>query len=64
MAAHPLATLIGPVVYWIHFSARTGRWPRVWLALHRLLSAPLLLRPPERSLSADGVRISCRAVSD
>jgi hypothetical protein len=63
MAAHPLARLIGPIVYWIHFSARTGRCPRVWMALHRLMSVPLLLRPPERSLSVDGLRISCRAVS-
>src|SRR5688500_13643641 len=52
------------VEFWVRFSSRVGRFPRAWVLLHRLLSAPLLVRLPQRSLAVDGVRVVCRVRSD
>ena len=46
------------------FSSRVARFPGAWVLLHRLLSAPLLLRLRQRSLAVDGVRVTCRVRSD
>ena len=55
---------VAALEFWIVFSARVARFPRVWVVLHQLLSAPLLLRLRQRSLVVDGVRVSCRTRSD
>jgi hypothetical protein len=55
---------VAALEFWILFSARTARFPRAWVLLHRLLSAPLVLRLRERSLLVDGVRVACRVRSD
>jgi hypothetical protein len=58
------SSVVAALEFWILFSARMARFPGAWVALHRLLSAPLLLRLRQRSLSVGGVRIDCQVRSD
>lgn len=58
------SNLVAALEFWILFSVRASRFPRAWVVLHRLLSAPLLLRLRQRALSVDGVRVTCRTRSD
>jgi hypothetical protein len=58
------SSLVAALEFWIVFSARVARFPGVWVVLHQLLSAPLLLRLRQRSLVVDGVRVTCRTRSD
>jgi hypothetical protein len=44
--------------FWIQFSARIARRPAPWIALHRILSAPLLLRLKRETVAIDGVRVA------
>ena len=46
------------------FNTRVARFPGAWVLLHRVLSAPLLLRLQRSSLAIDGVRVACRSRSD
>lgn len=46
--------------WWITVSARISRWPRAWVAIHRLLSLPLLARSPStEAVVGPGIRIRC-----
>jgi hypothetical protein len=60
-----LERLAAAVDFWIVFSARLSRRPGPWIALHRLLSVPLLLRVDWQRLELehDGerIRVRCRA---
>src|SRR5688500_14273224 len=56
--------MVAAIEFWILFRSRVARFPGVWVLLHQLLSAPLLLRLRQRSLVVDGVRVPCRARAD
>jgi hypothetical protein len=58
------SSFVAALEFWILFSARTARFPGAWVVLHQLLSAPLLLRLEERSLTVDRVQVTARVRSD
>jgi len=58
------SNLVAALDFWIVFTTRVARFPSAWVVLHRMLSAPLLLRLQQRSLAVDGVRVTCRSRSD
>lgn len=59
-----LERLAAAVDFWIVFNARLSQRPGPWIALHRLLSGPLLLRVGRQLLelehAGERIRIRCR----
>jgi hypothetical protein len=62
-----VARCIAALDFWILFTVRLSRRPGPWIALHRLLSVPLLLRMDEHRLALDRrggrIHVRCRARS-
>ena len=62
-----LARGVSAVDFWILFSARVSRRPALWIALHRLLAMPVLLRLRshcfELGRGREHVRLRCRTRS-
>jgi hypothetical protein len=58
-----IARWVAALDFWLQFSARLARRPAAWIVLHRLLSVPLLLRLPRRTLASSGVIVTTRVRS-
>lgn len=52
--------IVRMIDWWITVSVRLSRWPGAWIAIHRLLSLPLLARVPSaEAVVGPGIRIRC-----